>query len=139
MSRRPDISMPRDEAERFLAAQDHLVLVANAAHGAGPLATPARSRFEDGTVRVTLPADDPVVAALATDARACCVAEQFPSYYAIKAVVVHGTATRVEADRPGEAAFAVALERLTTFDFGRLPGAPPPESVCSADTTPEEP
>jgi hypothetical protein len=122
MSTRQNISMSRQEAEQFLASQDRVILVANSGDGP-PLGTPARARFESGTLVVSVPEADPIVAALAEDARACCIAEQFPSYYEIKSVIVHGTSRPCEPVHHGEASFTVPLEQLTTFDFGRLPEA----------------
>jgi hypothetical protein len=121
MTPRRDISIPRDEAERFLGGQDHVVLVANDASGV-PLATRAHARFDGGTLFVTVPADDPLAGALAADPRACAVAEQFPSYYGIKAVIVHA-AVGAPVTRDGSVTYAMPLEQLTGFDFGRLPEA----------------
>jgi hypothetical protein len=123
VSPRRDISIPRDEAEQFLRRQDHVVLVANDDTGV-PLATRARARFDGDQLLVTVPADDPLVGALAADTRACAIAEQFPSYYGIKAVIVHG-AVGAPTHHDGGATYAMPLERLTTFDFGRLPEASP--------------
>jgi hypothetical protein len=119
MSGRPDISMSRQETEEFLAAQDRVVLIANSGDGP-PLGTPARARFERGVLVVSVPHADPIVDALAKDARACCIAEQFPDYYGIKAVIVHGTCTPSGPAHDGDVSFTIPLERLTTYDFGRL-------------------
>jgi hypothetical protein len=119
MSPRPEISLPRQEAEEFLASQDHVVLVANAGEDA-PLGTTGRARFERGAMLVSVPEHDPIVEALARDARACCIVEQFPSYYEIKSVIVHGTARRDASVLDGEVSYIIPLEQLTTFDFARL-------------------
>jgi hypothetical protein len=121
MSPRPDISLSRRAAEEFLAAQDRVVLVASTGDDA-PLARTARARFEGGVIVVSLPEHDPLIEALAVDARACCIAEQFPSYYEIKSVIVHGTAWCTGPARDGEVSYIIALEQLTTFDFARLRG-----------------
>jgi hypothetical protein len=124
VSPRRDITIPRRDAEHFLAEQDHVVLVANGDLGV-PVATPAHARFGRRALLVTVPEDDPIVAALAADPRACAIAEQFPSYYEIKAVIVHGIVDTPVAAANGVVTFAVPLDDLTTFDFGRLPEASP--------------
>ena len=119
MSPRREISFSQAEAEEFLAAQVHAVVVATSPDDA-PLATPASVNFSDGVLVVTIPESDPIVAALTSDPRACCITEQFPSYYTIKSVIVHGAARAVPSATDDTRSFAIALEELTTFDFARL-------------------
>ena len=117
MAERPDISMSTDEVRAFLATQRRAVV---AALDAGtPVGTVADLRLVDETVEVTLAHDDPVRLVLAVDDRVCVIAEQFPTYYEIKGVAAHGSAQH--RDGVGGRTFRVALDDVTSFDFGKLP------------------
>lgn len=118
MSTRPDIRMDPGEITAFLATQPRVVVAA--LDGTAPVGTVAAARFVDGAVEVTLRDDDPVRALLDADPRVCVIAEQFPTYYEIRGVVLHGTARFATAD---DRVFRIVPDDVTSFDFGKLPRA----------------
>ncbi len=117
MAERPDISMSADEVRGFLATQRRAVVAALDA--GAPVGTVAEIRLLETVVEVTLAHDDPMRVVLAVDDRVCVIAEQFPTYYEIKGVAVHGQAQPV--DGVGGRTFRLPLDDLTSFDFGKLP------------------
>jgi len=118
-----DIRMSEQETDNFLRTQTTVTVIALVGDAA-PEAAVGRFEYRDGNARFTLSRDDPVVSSLATDDRACCVLEQFPSYYEIKSVMLHGRATlRIGAASAGEATFDLAVVKVVTFDFGKLQNA----------------
>ena len=117
MSPRPDISMGPAEITAFLATRTRAVLAVLDA--GAPVGTVADLRLVDGELEVGV--DDPeITALLAADDRVCVVADQFPTYYEIRGVVVHGRA-RNRTDRVGRTTFRLALGDHTSFDFAKLP------------------
>ncbi|HEX5585749.1 MAG TPA: hypothetical protein VFZ17_00435 [Acidimicrobiia bacterium] len=114
-----DIRMSDDEIARFLAAQSTATVIGSPPSGA-PSAAVGRLEYDDGAVAFSVHDDDPVVALLADDDRTCCVVEQFPSYYEIAGVMLHGRARRRDAAAPGEATFDLAVEKVVSFDFAKL-------------------
>jgi len=111
------------EVDAFLKQRKIVVVVADDPAGPAPVAAIAVANYADQVVEVELPSDDPVAVALAGGSRICCIAEQSPSYYEIKAVIVRGAAEpRATAD-PARRRFGVAIGSPTSFDFGRLPEA----------------
>lgn len=120
MSPRVDIRMSEADVDRFLASQQWAV-VAAAGDGA-PRGARARFRHDAGGTRFILRAEDPVVALLDADDRTCCVVDQFPSYYGIVGVMLHGRAAREPepGPEPGGAAYRLVVEKVVSFDFGKL-------------------
>jgi hypothetical protein len=112
--------MSEPEIDRFLRTQTRAVVVAAPARGA-PWGAAGRFHYDDGRFGFSLRDDDPLVGLLEGDDRACCVVEQFPSYYEIMGVMLHGRAGRREGGVPGEARFDLAVEAVVSFDFGKLP------------------
>jgi hypothetical protein len=95
---RADIRMTDAETRAFLAEKHEVVVV------------------------VSLAADDPVTAALDRDPRVCVVAEQFPSYFEVRSVVVHGHADLAAlAGGNGRRELRVRLgDDVVTFDFAKM-------------------
>jgi nitroimidazol reductase NimA-like FMN-containing flavoprotein (pyridoxamine 5'-phosphate oxidase superfamily) len=116
LSERRDISMSEAEVDAFLARCPQMVVGAIAADG-WPTGTIAATSYAAGELRVRFAAaDDPVLVELPRDPHVCCVADEHPSYYEIRGVMVHG---RIDgAGASGDA--PVALDRIVSFDFGRL-------------------
>ena len=121
MGDRPDISMTPDEIVTFLATQTRAVVAA--LDGDAPVGTVAALRLDGDELEVTLRADDEVRALLGVDERVCVIAEQFPTYFEIKAVCAHGHARFV--DGPAGATFRLGLDDVTSFDFAKLSGPRP--------------
>jgi hypothetical protein len=112
--------MTGDEIAAFLATQARAVVVA--VDGDAPVGTVASVALADDGWHVTLHADDDVARLVAADDRVCVVVDQFPTYYEIKGVAAHGRATRQSLDG-GRLSFTLALDDVTSFDFGKLPHA----------------
>jgi len=121
MGDRPDISMTPDEITAFLATQHRVVVTA--LDGAAPVGTVATVRLDGNELEVVLRAGDEVAALLASDDRVCVIAEQFPTYYEIKAVCAHGRA-RFGAGA-ADPTFRIGLDDVTSFDFAKLSGPRP--------------
>jgi len=120
---RADIRMTDAETRAFQADKHEVVVVANDDDGS-PIATVAPYRFDGEVIAVSLAADDPVSHALAHDGRVCVVAEQFPSYFEVRSVVVHGRAVLEPVYDDGRRALRIPLgEDTVTFDFAKM--APP--------------
>jgi hypothetical protein len=117
-SGRPDISMTPHEIAAFLAGQTRVIVVA--LDQGAPIGTIAGARFVDNMLEVRLRDGDRVRELLDADARVCVIAEQFPTYYEIKGVVIHGTARFSSAK---DRTFWLPLDDITSFDFGKLPRA----------------
>lgn len=116
-----DIRMSRPEIDRFLVTQSTAVVVALRPAQA-PIGAAGRLHYEDRDIGFSIDERDPVVGCLAEDDRACCVVEQYPSYFEIMGVMLHGRARRRRDAASGEARFDLAVEKVVSFDFGKLPG-----------------
>jgi hypothetical protein len=121
MSGKRDISMSPEEIDLFLRGHD-LVIVAGGSKG--PVEGAAGNLlYEGGEVAFELCSDDPVVALIESDKLVCCAVEQFPSYYEIKGVMLHGRARRrpeIESGNERFAVFDLVIEKTVSFDFGKL-------------------
>jgi hypothetical protein len=111
--------MSDDEIGRFLATQSTVIVIGARPSGA-PSGAVGRLEYEDGALAFVIHDDDPIVAVLAADDRACCVVEQFPSYYQIAGVMLHGRAKRRGGAAPGEARFDLTVDKVVSFDFAKL-------------------
>jgi hypothetical protein len=120
MSPRPDISMTEAEIDAFLRAHSQAIVVALDPPGA-PTGTLGALRYDDGNVAVALDASDGVCALLERDNRVCCVVEQYPTYYEIGSVMLHGIATRRRDDVQGVVVYDVDVVKTVSFDFAKLP------------------
>jgi hypothetical protein len=110
------------EIDRFLCSQTTAMVIALAGNGA-PQGAVGRLDY-DGRVAFSLRHDDPVLSLLAADDRACCLVEQFPSYYEIMSVMLHGHARPHQDAEAGEVTFDLDVEKIVSFDFGKLIGRP---------------
>lgn len=119
MSPRRDIGMSAREVDAFLRTRVTTVVVALNADGHAT-GTVGQAAYRDGGFQFALREDDPVVALLAADNRACCIVEQFPSYYEIKGVTLHGRAQPRGPAADGTSGFDLAVEKVVSFDFGKL-------------------
>jgi nitroimidazol reductase NimA-like FMN-containing flavoprotein (pyridoxamine 5'-phosphate oxidase superfamily) len=118
MSPRADVSMSAEEIDAFLRSQQRAVVVANRADGAPGAAV---GTFRGPEMEFGLATGDPVIALLADDERVCCVVDQFPSYYEIKGVMLHGRA-RVVGNDASITSYKLAVEQVVSFDFAKLRG-----------------
>ncbi len=122
MSPRRDITMAPNEIDAFLRTRSRVVVAGMPAVGAVQGAF-GRLLYANGHVGFALWADDPMVTLLEADNRACCVVEQFPSYYEIMGVMLHGRARRSPDGPVEQAHFDLEVDKVVSFDFGKLPGA----------------
>jgi hypothetical protein len=121
MSPKRDITMGSDEIDEFLRSQQTAIVIANDPDRA-PVGALGQFLYDSGRVAFALGANDPVVALLARDDRACCVVEQFPSYYEIAGVMLHGRSTR-RHNVGAEVLFDLNVEKVVSFDFSKLVSA----------------
>jgi nitroimidazol reductase NimA-like FMN-containing flavoprotein (pyridoxamine 5'-phosphate oxidase superfamily) len=136
---RESIAMSREECVAFLGAQRWVALGTLDA-GGGPWSTLAPAALLGDALYFSVPETSREEQNLSRDARACCAADQFPTYYEIRGVTAHGRARRIreaaELARvsprldskglPGWpsgarlAVFALPLDDLFSFDFGKI-------------------
>lgn len=110
---RVDITMSDDEVADFLGSCTQMVVGAIGADG-WPTGSIVESRYDDGVLSVALGAD-PVADDIAREGHLCLVADDHPSYYEIRGVIVQG---RVGSD---DGTWTdVDVDRTISFDFGRL-------------------
>jgi hypothetical protein len=117
-----DIAMGTEEIQDFLNSRTEAVVIGLDDNGE-PSGGVGQLMLTDGVIGFALGAEDPVVELLNLDARACCVVEQFPSYYEIKGVMLHGQARPAAESKVGEAAFVLDVEQVVSFDFSKLAGS----------------
>lgn len=115
---RPDISMSDREVEAFLATRSTMVVAAVDAEG-WPTGALARAGFADGNLTLQVRADDPIVRDLEREGRLCAIADEHPSYYEIRGVIVHGKPA-ARGPRRSAGVVEVDVDRIISFDFGRL-------------------
>jgi hypothetical protein len=111
--------MSDDEIRRFLTTRS-TVMVIGAPPAGAPVGAVGRLEYGNDAVAFTVHDDDPIVALLGEDDRVCCVVEQFPSYYEIAGVMLHGRARRRGAAAPSEATFDLVVDKTVSFDFAKL-------------------
>jgi hypothetical protein len=110
---REDIGLSSTEVRTFLAANSVAVLVtAGPTHPDGEL---VRVELAPGTDELVVWPSASAWTDLEADARVCVIAEEQPDFAGIRAVLVHATARRLDADR-----LAVPLDDVVSFDFSRL-------------------
>jgi hypothetical protein len=105
-----DISMTDAEVDAFLTRCPRMVVGAIGADG-WPTGTIAASRYVDDELVVDFDGGDVL------HGDVCCVADEHASYYEIQGVIVRGRAVPIDGE-PRRA--RVAIERVISFDFGRL-------------------
>jgi nitroimidazol reductase NimA-like FMN-containing flavoprotein (pyridoxamine 5'-phosphate oxidase superfamily) len=111
-----DISMTESEVDAFLDRCAQIVVGAIDADG-WPTGTIAASAYVDGGLTLRFGAGDPLLGVLATEPLVCCIADEHATYYEIRGVVAHGRAVIDAAD---PCAVAAIIDRVVSFDFGRL-------------------
>jgi nitroimidazol reductase NimA-like FMN-containing flavoprotein (pyridoxamine 5'-phosphate oxidase superfamily) len=125
---REEISMSSGEVLEFLGRQRWVVLGTLAAHG-GPSAALVPCALEGESLYFGVTRDSEALANLERDPRACCANDEYPTYYGIKGVTLHGLAQRVGdpdlcrrlgLDRAGLEVFRLGTDDAFSFDFGKI-------------------
>jgi hypothetical protein len=119
---REAIEMGPEELLAFVGAQRWMALGT-----LDPDGTPAGDlvpvRLVDSTLRFAVPCGSRADDNIRRDARVCCAADEFPSYYEIRGVVVHGRAEPSDAgDRLGGdwTEYTLPLDDVSSFDFRKI-------------------
>lgn len=131
------ITLTRDELVDFLSGQSQCV-VATVEQDGSPWGDVVACRFSDGVLYFRVPHHSRTLKNLEADPRVCCTLESKDAdYYSARAAMVHGRAVLVTASEgslpeldalpdPVTAApidatiFAVDLENVVSFDFGKI-------------------
>jgi Pyridoxamine 5'-phosphate oxidase len=118
---REAIEMTRAELLDFVGAQRWMVLGTLDDDGT-PAGDLVPVRLVGERLRFAVPRGSRAERNVARDARVCCAADEFPSYYEIRGVVVHGRAEPSTADDLGAdwAEYALALDDVASFDFRKI-------------------
>ena len=127
--------MSHDEGLEFLRAQSWVALATLDADG-GVWGDIAACFVEGETLYVRIPRRGRSHDNIVRDPRVSCMADQYPAYYEIKGVTVHGSATAVDNEglrgrlealddplgRHGHegAVYAVPLDDVVSFDFAKI-------------------
>jgi hypothetical protein len=125
---REQIAMTRREVLDFLSRQPWVMLGTLDPDGS-PWGDIAPSTLEGETLYVAVGRDTRSHRNLGRDPRACCAADQFPSYYEIKGVTAHGRlrpvddtelAHRLSGGQADVAVYALGIDDVASFDFTKI-------------------
>jgi hypothetical protein len=120
MSPKRDITMDFAEIDAFLRSQNTAIVVAkNRDRDRAPVGALGRLLYDRGHTAFAVGRNDPVVDLLTHDDRTCCIVEQFPSYYEIAGVMLHGRSFR-QPSVGEDAIFYLDVEKVVSFDFSKL-------------------
>jgi nitroimidazol reductase NimA-like FMN-containing flavoprotein (pyridoxamine 5'-phosphate oxidase superfamily) len=118
---RERIAMSDDELREFLGAQRWVALATLDDDGT-PVGDVAPARLAGDRLCFAVPRGSRAHEAIVRDPRVACAADEFPSYYEIRGVVVHGRAEPL-ADGGGDwIEYAIALDDVASFDFRKIRG-----------------
>ncbi len=117
---RQAIEMTRAELLAFVGAQRWVALGT-----LDPDGTPAGDlvpvRLVEETLRFAVPRGSRADDNIRRDARVCCAADEFPSYYEIRGVVVHGRAEPTGVGDGGDwVEYTLSLDDVASFDFRKI-------------------
>ena len=130
---RESIAMSNEELSAFIGAKPWIV-VGTLDEDGSPWGDVAASLIEGGRLIFAVPDETRAAANIERDPRVVCMNDQYPTYYEIKGVTIHGRAEPV--DDPALAArlpsdpidreaadrtvYAVPLDDVTSFDFTKI-------------------
>jgi len=118
---RESIAMSHGELREFLERTTEVVVGTLGTSGE-PAGTLAACALVGDELVFSLP-DGPGRSDVERDPRVCCTADEYPSYYEIRGMTAHGTARPTEAPpglARGGAAYAIGLDDVVSFDFGKI-------------------
>ena len=113
------IAMTPDELDGYLRSRD-VAAFATVDGGGHPRAVAVRYTGGPGRLVALVPDTAASFADLDADSRVCVSVEEFPSYDAIRGVLVHGRARPEGRAADGFVAVAVVPDRIVSFDFGKI-------------------
>jgi len=130
---RESIAMSNEELTDFIGAKPWVV-VGTLDEDGSPWGDVAASLVEDGQLIFALPTGTRAAANIERDPRVVCMNDQYPTYYEIKGVTIHGHARRlddpalaarlpsdpIERNAADRTAYAVPLDDVTSFDFTKI-------------------
>ena len=117
------ISMSDAELTAFLDKQSWMLLVTLDLSGA-PTTALVRAAREGDRMLFEVTEDDEAADNLRRDPRACLANDEYPAYYEIRGVTLHGEAVPVaEARGLGDAerrVYALRIDDVVSFDFAKI-------------------
>ena len=130
---RESIAMSNEELSAFIGAKPWIV-VGTLDEDGSPWGDVAASLIEGGRLIFAVPNGTRAAANIERDPRVVCMNDQYPTYYGIKGVTIHGHAEPVDdpaiaarlpsdpidRDAADRTVYAVPLEDVTSFDFTKI-------------------
>ncbi len=133
---RESITMTLDDATAFLQGRTWVALATLEPDGS-PWADIVPSLLQQDRLFFKLPTGSRSHANIQRDQNVCCANDQYPTYYEIKGVVIHGKAERIDEDDiplglrdrpdplqkvagPEGACYAVPVADVVSFDFSKI-------------------
>ena len=130
---RESIAMSNEELTAFIGAKPWVV-VGTLDEDGSPWGDVAASLIEGGQLLFALPGGTRAAANIERDPRVVCMNDQYPTYYEIKGVTVHGRALRlddpalaarlpsdpIDRDTTDRTVYTVPLDDVTSFDFTKI-------------------
>ena len=130
---RESIAMSNEELTDFIGAKPWVV-VGTLDEDGSPWGDVAASLIEGGQLIFAVPNGTRAAANIGRDPRVVCMNDQYPTYYEIKGVTIHGRAQRlddpalaarlpsdpIDRDAADRTVYAVPLDDVTSFDFTKI-------------------
>lgn len=130
---RESIAMSNEELTDFIGAKPWVVVGTLDVDGS-PWGDVAASLIEGGQLIFAVPNGTRAAANIERDPRVVCMNDQYPTYYEIKGVTIHGRAQRlddpalavrlpsdpIDRNAADRTVYAVPLDDVTSFDFTKI-------------------
>ena len=115
MMARPDLRMSEEEITAFLARCRSMSVAALDDQGELEVAV-AQLIASDGELRLCFAPQEPIIPLLVIGRRVCAQADESPSYYEIKGIVIEARPRQLS-----DHCFALDVDEVISFDFGKIP------------------
>ncbi len=130
---RESIAMSNEELTDFIGAKPWVV-VGTLDEDGSPWGDVSASLIEGGQLIFAVPNGTRAAANIERDPRVVCMNDQYPTYYEIKGVTIHGRAQRlddpalmarlpsdpIDRNAADRTVYAVPLDDITSFDFTKI-------------------
>ncbi len=130
---RESIAMSNEELSAFIGAKPWVV-VGTLDEDGSPWGDVFASLIEGGRLIFAVPNGTRAASNIERDPRVVCMNDQYPTYYEIKGVTIHGHAERlgdpalaarlpsdpIDRNAADRAVYAVPLDDVTSFDFTKI-------------------